>query len=139
MPKLTFEAKRENLDNVLNFINTELSKTECVEELKLKIDLVVEEIFINIVNYAYDSLGKVDINCDLDFEASQVEIRFTDSGKPYNPLEHLEPDISLSAEQRSIGGLGILISKKLMDDIQYQYQNGKNILTIKKYIKRGKI
>lgn len=138
MPDLIFEAKRENLDEVLDFINVELLRFDCADEVKTKINIVVEEIFVNISSYAYDELGKVDVSCNVNEDNLQVEIKFKDSGKQYNPLEHIEPDISLPIEQRNIGGLGIFMSKKFMDDIEYEYKEGKNILTIRKIIKKEK-
>ena len=98
---------------------------------QMKISVAVEEIFVNIAHYAYgDSVGNAEIDIDVDNDKKSIVVLFKDCGTPYNPLEHEDPDISLSAEEREIGGLGIYIVKKSMDEVSYQYKDGKNILTI---------
>ncbi len=98
--------------------------------------IAVEELYVNIAHYAYgDEEGKATIKIGFDGEPMQVTIRFIDEGVPYNPLEKQDPDTSLSAEERDIGGLGIFMVKKSMDSMEYEYQDGKNILTIQKVIK----
>ena len=135
MAELTIEAKRENLDTVIDFVNEKLSEYGCSFEIESKIDIAVEEIFVNIVSYAYDlEGGDVTLKCNIIEYPLQVELIFGDLGIPYNPLERPEPDINKSAEEREIGGLGILLTKKLMDDVSYEYKDGKNILKIKKKI-----
>lgn len=137
MPSLTFEAVKGNLDSVLDFVNAELIKFECADVIKTKINIAVEEIFVNISSYAYDKLGDVEVSCNVNEDTFFVEVEFKDRGKPYNPLKRVEPDISASIEEREIGGLGILMTRKLMDDIEYEYKDGKNILTIRKKIEKG--
>ena len=101
--------------------------------IQTQIDIAVEEIFVNIANYAYNpEIGKAEIVVEITEKPVTVAITFEDSGVPYNPLEKQDPDITLNAEERDIGGLGIFMAKKSMDDIEYTYRDGKNILTIKK-------
>ena len=100
-----------------------------------QVDMAVEEIFVNIARYAYQP-GTGEAGDQLrppPASRSSVTVRFADSGRPYDPLRRADPDITLSAEERAVGGLGILMVKKLMDETAYEYVDGKNVLTIKKY------
>ena len=129
MNSLKINPSVDQLHDVMNFIH------EQVPNKDIKLDLVIEEIFVNIAKYAYkDSQGKCSLTIQNDVEG-KLDFIFEDSGIPFNPLENKEPDITLSAEERDIGGLGILITKKIMDNIQYKYENNKNVLKITKYIK----
>lgn len=133
MKELTLHATIENLNNVLDFVNTELEKNDCPPKVCMQVEIAVEEIFVNIAHYAYNpETGHATVRCEVDSEASTVIIEFLDSGAPYNPLVKADPDTTLSAEERGIGGLGIFMVKKSMDSVEYEYKNGKNILTIKK-------
>lgn len=133
MKKITVPAKTEELDRVLDFVNETLEGTDCSMRIQTQIDIAVEEIFVNIANYAYNpEIGKAEIVVEITEKPVTVAITFEDSGVPYNPLEKQDPDITLNAEERDIGGLGIFMAKKSMDDIEYTYRDGKNILTIKK-------
>ena len=134
MKQLTIKADISQLDQVLAFADDILEGVDCPEETKIQIDIAIEEIFINIARYAYpDGEGYVGIEVKADSSAGSVQIVFKDEGIPYNPLENKDPDISLSAEERPIGGLGIFMVKESMDEISYEYKDGKNLLTIKKY------
>ncbi len=137
MPNLIIDAKKENLDKVLEFINGELLKFECEEMLLTKIDIAVEEIFVNISSYAYENPGEVEIKCNVFEDSFMAEIELIDSGKPYNPLKRDNPDINLSVDERKIGGLGIFMTKQFMDEVKYRFEDGKNILTIYKKINKG--
>lgn len=133
MKKITVPAKTDELDRVLDFVNETLEGTDCSMRIQTQIDIAVEEIFVNIANYAYNpEIGKAEIVVEITEKPVTVAITFEDSGVPYNPLEKQDPDITLNAEERDIGGLGIFMAKKSMDDIEYTYRDGKNILTIKK-------
>lgn len=132
MKELKLAAKVENIATVTDFIVSYLEKISCPPKQQVQIDVAIDEIFGNIANYAYDGHeGDVTVRVE-SHEESNVEITFIDSGVPYNPLEKEDPDVTLSAEERKIGGLGIFIVKKTMDDMIYKYEDGKNILTIKK-------
>ena len=134
--KLEIEAKRENLVKVQDFIDGFLISAGCPNKIKFQIDVAVEEIFVNIANYAYENNdGKATVRVEIDPENIAVDITFIDNGIPYDPLKRVDPDTSLDAESRPIGGLGIFMVKKSMDDVKYEYINGHNILTIRKNIK----
>ena len=136
MKEITVDATVDNLDTVHDFVDEELKKYGCSTDVRLKIDLSIEELFVNIASYAYqDKIGKATIKIDISDGDLTAKIIFIDSGVPYDPLKKEDPDVTLSAEERSIGGLGIYLVKKNMDDIEYKYEDGKNILSIKKKIK----
>lgn len=127
-----FTAVDENLEQVINLIHTQIPSS-CPEEILNKIDLAVEEIYVNISHYAYkDKTGDALINCS--FEGNTLEVQFIDSGIKFNPLEKADPDITAPLEERDIGGLGIFLTKKFMDSVDYEYKDNKNVLTIKKRI-----
>ncbi len=134
MEKLVVEAKIENLSKVLEFIDTHLEQTECSMKAQMQIDVSVEELFVNIASYAYENCGDAVITYNLLDNPKAVEITMIDRGVPYNPLAHEDPDITLSAADRDIGGLGILMVKKNMDDVRYEYVDGENRTTIYKLI-----
>ena len=131
--ELTIEADNGNLETVLDFIHAHLEPAECPMKTQIQIDVAVEELFSNIANYAYKpGIGDATIKVNVSGEPPVAEITFRDSGVPYDPLAKEDPDVSLSAEERPIGGLGIYMVKKSMDDVSYEYIQGQNVLTIKK-------
>ena len=122
MKELTLEAKVANLQQVLDFVDENLKSMRCPMKILMQIDVAVEEIFVNVASYAYTpNTGSVTIRMDLQEKPRAVVITFIDSGIPYNPLAKEDPDVSLSAEERSIGGLGIFMVKKTMDKMEYEY------------------
>ena len=132
MKKMTIEAKREKLPEVLGFLDEVLESMDCGMKQQMQLDIAVEEIFVNIASYAYaDQDGIADIEID-DGTPGVVSIRFTDGGIPYDPVAKPDPDTTLSADERQIGGLGIYMVKKSMDEMLYERSGDKNILTIKK-------
>ncbi len=133
MKELVVEAVTENLDEVLDFVNEQLELYECPMKTQIQVDIAVEEIFVNIANYAYDPKpGPATIRCEVTEDPLSVSLTFVDNGIPYDPLKKADPDITLSADERQIGGLGIFMVKKSMDDMTYEYKDGQNILNIKK-------
>lgn len=130
----TFVAEQDGLYPCIDFVNEELDKSNCLPKVKNQVALVVEEIFMNVVNHGYISI-KGDIEVTVDIKDDEMTLIFKDRGVPFNPLLREEPDINLSSEEREIGGLGIFITKKMMDEVTYDFANGQNILTIKKRIK----
>ena len=133
MAELTVAAALERLDCVLSFVNGEMERSGCPPKLMAQVDLAVEEIFVNIARYAYHpDTGEARIRCEAGGDPFQIVVSFADRGRPFDPLDRADPDVSLDAERRQIGGLGILLTKKLMDDVQYEYRDGKNILTLRK-------
>ena len=133
--ELTLEAKVANLQQVLDFVDENLTSMRCPMKIMMQIDVAVEEIFVNVASYAYaPDTGSVTIRMDLQEKPRAVVITFIDSGIPYNPLAKEDPDVSLSAEERSIGGLGIFMVKKTMDKMEYEYTDQKNVLKMYKNI-----
>ncbi len=136
MAELTIKATVDNLNNVLAFIDEELEKLDCPMKVQMQIDVAVEEIFVNIASYAYiPDIGDATIKMEPISDSNAVSITFFDSGVPYDPLAKPDPDVTLSAAERQIGGLGIYMVKKSMDDMKYQYQDGQNILTLVKNLR----
>jgi len=127
---IKIEAKTEYLDEVIKFITGELEKIGYPTHLINEICIAAEEIFINIVDYAYkpDS-GSAFISISTK---GKTVIRFEDTGRNYNPLEQQPPDLEKPLHEREIGGLGILMVKKIMDTVEYSRVGGKNILVITK-------
>ena len=133
--EITVQADVKNLGAVQGFIEERLEAAECSMKAQVQIGVAVEEIYVNICHYAYkDKGGSGDAMVKMRVEDGMAEIIFEDSGIQYDPLANEEPDITLSAEERQIGGLGIFITKKTMDDVSYEYKDGKNILTLRKKI-----
>lgn len=133
MERLEVQATKENLLEVAAFVEGYLEQLDCSMKSMMQISVAVEEIYINIASYAYeDGPGMAEIELEHNDAEGAVDITFKDSGIPYNPLEKEDPDVTLSAEERAIGGLGIYMVKKSMDDMKYKYEDGKNILTITK-------
>ena len=133
MKEITVPALLEELGRVTEFVDRELEAHDCPMKVQRQVDIAVEEIYVNIAHYAYHpEIGEATVRCSVGGDPLQGMIQFMDGGKPYNPLLKEDPNVSLSAEERDVGGLGIYMVKKSMDDIAYEYENGKNILTIKK-------
>lgn len=133
MKELKIEASTENLNQVMAFVDESLEEAGCSMKAQIQIDVAVEEVFVNIAQYAYaPGTGEAVIRVETEKNPGTVEIVFIDSGIPFNPLAVKEPDVTLSASDRKIGGLGIFMVKKSMDDVNYEYVDKKNILTIKK-------
>lgn len=122
----------ENLGTVLEFLDNCLADTNMKIKSRTVMYVACEEIFINISKYAYKGVGEVEMLFDSD--DNQVRVTFIDEGVPFDPVKHSNPDVSLSADERQIGGLGIYIVKKTMDDLVYSYSNQKNHLTLIKNI-----
>lgn len=135
MREIKVPAEIGQLDRVNGFIAEELAARDCSPKVQMQIALAVEEIFVNIASYAYHpAVGEATVRCSVGGDPLHIEITFLDGGTPYDPLQREDPDITLSAEERQIGGLGIFLVKKTMDDIRYEYKDGTNILTIRKML-----
>lgn len=131
--EITVDALIENTDTVISFLNDFLEKLNCPRKATIQLDIAVEELYVNIAHYAYaPDHGKATIILEAEENVPAVTVTFIDSGKPYDPLAKKDPDVTLSLEEREIGGLGIFMVKKSMDDITYAYKDSKNMLTIKK-------
>lgn len=133
MQELKLQASDETLYTVLGEIEKLLDDNHCPETLKMVMLMAVEEIFVNIAHYAYGGKpGEAIIGLDVIPNPKSCRVVFRDKGIPYNPLEKTDPDITLSAEEREIGGLGIYMVKQSMDKVEYRYEDGCNVLTIEK-------
>ena len=131
--EIELEASDENLPVVMDFIEKHLEAAGCPPKALMQITVAAEEIFVNIAHYAYSpETGWAKVRVEVSDEPVTVSITFVDNGIPYDPLAKEDPDITLPAEQRDPGGLGIFITKKTMDDVVYEYKDGQNILTLKK-------
>lgn len=132
--EITLEALDKNLEAAQEFVRNQVVQLCSDATVHLQIDLAVEEIFVNIAHYAYaPQTGSVTITCTVNAELAMLTVSFADSGKPFNPLEKEDPDVSLNSDERSIGGLGIFLVKKYMSSVNYDYKDGKNILTLTRY------
>jgi len=128
--KLIVEANIKSLDKVIDFVHEELERNICSAKLLGNIVLAVEEVFVNIANYAYQpSSGSVALSIEIGEEAV---IRFEDTGKPYNPLDHPTPDILKPLMEREIGGLGIFLVKTIMDKVDYMRIDDNNVFVMTK-------
>lgn len=131
MEQLEVKAKMENYKMCVAFIEEQLDKADFDNKTKMKIITASEEIIVNVMTYAYSG-GEGDLVIVFDDGVDSIRITFSDNGKPFNPFDEPEKDISLSAEERNIGGMGILMIKNLMDDVRYEYKDNQNVLTIMK-------
>ena len=136
MKRLSVKATVESLDEVQSFVDQVLEEIGCSMKAQMQIDIAVEELFVNIAHYAYpEGEGDAAVEIETDADKSCVKITFEDRGIPFDPLAHEDPNVTGSAEERSVGGLGIFMVKKSMDDMSYEYKDGKNLLTIIKNYK----
>ena len=133
--ELTTEATLENVESVTAFVDAQLEELGCGMKAETQINIAIDELFSNIARYAYNpDVGSATVRVEVQEEPLSVIITFMDKGVPYDPLKNADPDTSLSADEREVGGLGIFIVKKTMDEISYEYKDGMNILRIKKNI-----
>ena len=131
----TFPAKTDALSDVLGFVDEMLQSYDCPMKIQMGICVAIEEVFVNIAHYAYGGGdGDMTLGIGFDDESRNITFVMADGGVPFDPLKKPDPDITLSAEERQIGGLGIFITKKTMDSVTYSYEDGKNILTMIKKI-----
>lgn len=132
---MTTEAKTEELDEVVAFVTQYLDEEGCPMKTRMEIECAAEEIFVNICYYAYPpDTGPVIISAEYRKDEKLLSVTFSDKGKPYDPLAKKDPDVAAAAQNDVLGGLGIFLTKKLMDHVSYQYLDGSNILTIQKAV-----
>ena len=134
---LSVPAKIENNTEVIDYIDEYLENNGCPMREKMQVVVAIDEIVTNIASYAYENAEGLpeDLKLtivEIELTAEGVSLTFVDNGTPYNPLENEDPDITLSAEERGIGGLGIFMVKKSMDKVEYSYENNQNRLKITK-------
>ena len=131
--EITVAAAVENLEAVTTFVDQCLEEVGCSMRLQMQIDVAVDELFSNIAYYAYPpGTGTVTLRVKIEGEPPCASLTFIDGGVPYDPLSRPDPDTTLSAEERQIGGLGIYMVKRSMDEVSYAYEDGKNVLRIRK-------
>ena len=135
MKELTIEATIENITAVTEFVNELLEKYNCPMKAQMQIDIAIDELFGNIAHYAYNpKSGPATVQVEVQKDPMAVIITFIDHGKPFDPLSGKDPDLTVPLEERKEGGLGVFLVKKVMDDVRYEYKEGRNILRIKKHI-----
>ena len=135
MKELTVDAAIENIPAVTAFVEEQLEQVGCPMKAQMQIDIAIDELFSNIAQYAYTpKTGKATVRVEVTENPMAVVISFIDNGIPYDPLAKADPNVSLPADERQIGGLGIFLVKKTMDMVEYEFNNGQNILKIKKNI-----
>lgn len=134
MKTLEVSAKLEELEEVNGFVMSEVESKGSDEEL-FEIGLAIEELFVNIVNYAYNpNIGKAWVSCDFDVAEKELTLEFRDEGVPFNPLTVEEPDVEADLMNRKLGALGIFLAKNCMDSVDYSYKEDCNVLTLKKHL-----
>ena len=135
MKEMTVQATLENIPAVTAFVDTELEALNCPLKAQMQIDIAIDELFGNIAHYAYPSgTGEATMRFDFDETARTASITLIDSGIPFNPLQKDDPDVTIPADERAVGGLGIFMVKKTMDHLVYRRENGRNMLTFCKHI-----
>lgn len=137
MDEIRVPATMADYDTVLRFVLDRVEAAEPSPAHTMQIELVLEEVFVNIASYAYpdgnsDGQGMVVVQIDLKEDTREVVLAFKDWGRAFNPLDKPDPDITLSADEREIGGLGIFLVKKYMDSVGYEHVDGMNVLTMRK-------
>ena len=135
MQEITVPAAVDQTGKVTDFVERQLETLGCSQRVIYQVDIAIDELFSNISYYAYrPDTGPATVRVEVQKDPMAVIITFIDHGVPYDPLANADPDVTLSAEERAEGGLGIFLVKKAMDDIRYEYRDGQNILTIVKHI-----
>ncbi len=131
-----FDADVKELDNLFDYSSRVLKQLDFSNRDVIMINTALEEIFVNVAHYAYSENGKGKVIITLSRTKDSVSFVFKDGGKPFNPLELKDPDITASSDEREVGGLGIFMVKKIMDDVKYEYVDNQNVLTLVKYKKK---
>ncbi len=135
MKEWTFEAKIDRIPWLTEQVDGLLEGLDCPMKAQMQIDVAIDEWMANIASYAYgNGAGEVIVRFDFQPDDRTVVLTFIDSGIPYDPLAKPDPDVTLSVDKRAVGGLGIFLIKKTMDDMTYARQDGRNVLTIRKRI-----
>ena len=133
MAKITINATIDSMAQVAGFVEEQLESMGCPMKTQMQIAIAVDELFSNIARYAYpDGTGEAVVCVEKLEDPPAAAVTFIDWGTPYDPLAQKDPDTTLAAEDREIGGLGIFLVKKSMDDVRYEYRDGQNVLTIVK-------
>ena len=132
--ELILPARVENLEAFQTFVAEKIGE-DCPLKTRMQIDLAVEEIFVNIASYAYaPGEGPAALRVKVSDAPPSVTLTFRDRGVPYDPMAREDPDVNAMAAERQIGGLGIFLTKQIMNDVRYEYTDGQNMLTLKKLL-----
>ena len=131
---LYIKNELEQLTRLYAFLEQQAGVYKLEELQSMQIKLALEEAVTNVILYAYPDKKDQDIRIDMSYEDKRLTIVITDTGLDFNPLEQQEPDLTLSLEERPVGGLGIYLVKQLMTEVTYKRSAGKNILTMTKDI-----
>lgn len=136
MEKICVQATKDGMAEMMKCLTALLETRHCSGKDRMEFEIAMEELLVNVVHYAYGD-GQGDMTAEYEMvEKDRRNVSFkivvTDEGIPYNPLNREDPDITLSAEERSIGGLGIFMARKFLDSLEYAYEDGKNCLTVTK-------
>ena len=134
MTEKVFPADDASLADAIAFVEGELEKADCSMRVMMQITVCVEEMFVNVAHYAYGGetgAVRLSVECDPD----EFSLTITDSGIPFDPLAKPDPDITLTADERQIGGLGIFMVKKSMDSVAYARRDGRNVFTMTKKLR----
>lgn len=135
MEELHVEATIENLDRVMAFLDEHLEAYDCPMKTQFQLDMAVEEIYVNIAHYAYgENTGDAWVLLDFNEDSREITVEFRDRGIPFNPLEKADPDVETSAQEETIGGLGIYMVKQSMDEVAYEYRDSTNVFSMKKVL-----
>ena len=130
MSKIRLAAKLENLEKIVQFVSSYAEKGGFTEKRIQELELATEEAVVNIMKYAYpEDTGAVEVSCGVD-ENDRMIVEIVDTGTPFNPLSQSKPNLTGDISERKVGGLGIFFIRKMMDDVEYRHENGKNILTL---------
>ncbi len=135
MKEWTLDAKVENIPVITEMVDAELEALGCPMKAQMQIDVALDELLSNIANYAYaPGTGDMTVRFEAEENPRAVRLSFFDRGVPYNPLAAGDPNTALPLEERGVGGLGIFLVKKTMDELRYEYRDGQNILQIRKLL-----
>jgi len=123
------------IERLHDFISTICGNHSISEEVQFALNISLDEVVTNVINYGYDDLESHVIDLHFSVGANSISVKVSDNGKAFNPIEQADPDINMPLEQRQIGGLGIFLVRKFMDDISYERINGRNILSLRKAVR----
>ena len=133
MQEITVEAALPNIETVTEFVNAQLEAWGCPGKARLQIDIAIDELFSNIARYAYgDGAGDATVRFSFDASTRTASVTFVDGGVPFDPVKREDPTLPSSIQETSIGGLGILMVKKTMDELSYRREAGDNVVTFRK-------
>lgn len=134
MSKIKFPAVKGQIEQIMEGIMDAPEIKDLADDMVFPLRLAIEELAANVISYAYADSEDGSLSVEITRQDAQLSITLADSGSPFNPLEHADPDVTLNAEDREIGGLGIFLVKQLMDSVEYEYADGENRTTIRKRI-----